>query len=121
MYELTQTMRDRIAEAIRGQSYSYTCESELQEAIAEVLSSCSIPFNREHRITAADRPDFTVEGIAIEIKVEGSLTSVTRQLHRYAQLPGVDEIILVTDKAKHRAVPREMNKKTVNVIYLNPL
>ncbi len=114
-------MRERIIKELMSRRFEYQCEDDLQQAIASVLSDCSIPFVREHRMNAKDRPDFTVEKIAVEVKIEGSVTAVTRQLHRYAQLDEVDEVVLVTSRSKHRSVPREMNGKPVSVVYLNPL
>jgi len=114
-------MRTKLVEAILAQRYQYTCEDELQRAIASVLSDSSIPHVREYRLTEKDRLDFMVEGIVIEVKVDGSTTAVIRQLHRYAQHPEVKEIVLVTDRARHRSIPREMNGKPVTVAYLNPL
>ena len=112
---------DRLGEVLGQHRYSFTCENELQIALASVLTDSSIPFEREKRLTARDRPDFQVGTTAIEVKVGGSLTEVTRQLHRYAQLQEVESILLVTSKARHRAVPRQMNGKRVEVLYLNPL
>lgn len=62
-----------------------------------------------------------VEGTGIEVKIKGSLTEVTRQVHRYAQSEQVESLILITARGSHRGLPREMNGKRVIVIYLNPL
>jgi hypothetical protein len=39
--------------------------------------------------------------VAIEIKIDGSCSEVTRQIHRYSQHPDVEEILLITTCAKH--------------------
>lgn len=111
---------DELVKAIGSNRYNFSCEEELQQAVASVLTDSSIQFDREHRIES-DRLDFRVGGIAIEIKVDGSLTEVTRQLHRYAQREEIKSLLLVTSKSRHRAIPREMNGKMVEVLYLNPL
>jgi hypothetical protein len=57
-------------------------------------------------------------GIAVEVKVAGSVSAVTRQLLRYAYYPEVTELALVTTKVQHRQVPSLMSGKTVRVIHL---
>ena len=114
-------MIEKVTAAISSRGFQYTCEDELQQAIASVLTDCSIPFDRESRMTKSDRPDFRLGDIALEVKVDGSRSEVMRQLHRYAQIPEVSVVILVTDKNRHRGMPRTMNGKDVHVIYLNPL
>jgi len=72
----------------------------------------------EVRLTAADRIDFMVGRIGIELKIKGSLSDVTRQLHRYAQSPDVDALLLVTTRMKLRHMPPTMNGKPVLVAVL---
>ena len=110
-----------LAQTIAGQRYNFGCEDDLQIAIASVLSNSSIPFSREYKLTATDRPDFLVGKVAIEVKVDGSAVALTRQVHRYAQSKEVDAVLVVTSRSRHRNIPREMNGKPVRVLYLNPL
>ena len=114
-------MLETVAEAIGCRRYNYSCEAELQTAIASVLSDCSIPFSQEHRLNQKDRLDLKVEGLAIEVKVGGSLTDLMRQVHRYAQSEEITAVLVVTSRSKHRSLPTEMNGKPVRVLYLNPL
>lgn len=66
-----------------------------------------------------DRVDFLVpKGIAIEVKVGGGLAEVTRQLHRYAQHAQVSALVLVTTRALHLGVPRQLNGKPVDVVHV---
>lgn len=114
-------MRDRLCEVIAGYQYSYTCEDELQRAIASVLTDSGIPHQREFPLNKRDKIDFLVGRIGIEVKIKEGLTAVTRQVHRYAQSDLIDSLILVTAKASHRGLPREMSGKPVSVVYLSPL
>lgn len=108
----------RIQQALAPVRIRYACEKDLQIGIAETLTAAGVPFEREVYLNAKDRVDFRVAKVGVEVKTEGSVTQVTRQLHRYAQSSEVEAIVLVTDKAKHRAVPRKMNGKTVEVIWI---
>ena len=110
-----------IAAVLRQNRFVTQCEDELQQAIASVLTSSSIGFSREKSLSREDRPDFLAGRVALEVKVDGSLTQVTRQVHRYVQSEDVDGVLVVTTKQRHRALPREMNRKPVRVLYLNPL
>lgn len=56
--------------------------------------------------------------IGIEIKVDGSVASVTRQLWRYAKRDEVDELILVTTRSKHREIVGPILGKELYVVHL---
>jgi hypothetical protein len=76
-------------------------------------------FKREVRLTPQDRPDFMVCGsTAIEVKTQGSLNAVLRQLQRYAQHERVTSILLVTNKARLSQVPKTLSGKPVAVAVL---
>ena len=103
--------------------FDRTCEMRLQEGVALVLGTMGLTgtLEKEHRLTESERVDFYVSRVAIELKVKGSLSAVTRQLMRYATSPEVDCIILVTTQAKHRRMPPTLNEKPVLICYLSPL
>lgn len=56
--------------------------------------------------------------IAIEVKVDGSLAALTRQLHRYAQHDEVAALVAVSPRARHTAIPREISGKPVRMVSL---
>lgn len=109
---------DDLTDHLRRHTYRFTCEKELHRAISTVLDRAQISYRYEDSLTKRDRPDFTVGPIAIEVKVDGSLSSVTMQLHRYARLPDVEALVLVTSKAKHAALPRTMAGKPVRIVHV---
>lgn len=93
-------------------------EADLQRAIAHVFDGEGITFEREVTLSEGDRVDFLVGTIGVELKVDGSLSSVTRQLHRYAASPLVSELLLVTTRMRHRNMPGSFNGKAITVVHL---
>jgi hypothetical protein len=88
-------------------------EALLQAGIEEVLQNAQVPFLREHRLSPQDRPDFMVGGVAIEVKIDQGWRAVLRQLSRYAAHPEVKEILLVTARMQHGAVPESIQGKPI--------
>jgi hypothetical protein len=132
----TLDLAARVARALAARSFLFSTEDELQRGLAIVFTAEEMAFERERRLTPQDRADFILwEGekvgpveevppaavpmprwLALEVKVDGSLSAVTRQLHRYAQHPQVDALLLVTTRAQHLRLHGEtMNGKPVRV------
>lgn len=100
--------------------YQFTvqCEAALQAAIEKMLLAEGIAFDREKHIGEEDRPDFLVGDVAIEVKVDGSWTQVSRQLQRYLRHSSVQTVILVTTRANHTKVPRAIGAKRIHIVPL---
>lgn len=113
-----------LAMLLLGHRFRFSSEVQLQESIAEVLTTNDIKYEREYQLTRADRLDFLVQGtaslggIVIETKIDGSLSELTRQVHRYAQHEAVDAILVVTNLSRLRNLPAEFNGKPIRVVYL---
>jgi hypothetical protein len=101
---------------LRSHRFNEATEALLQAGIADALSSCGVPFEREVRLSAADRIDFMVGSIGLECKIDGSLPAVIRQLHRYAQFERVTELVLLTTRVRLARVPDAMNGKALSVV-----
>lgn len=93
-------------------------ESEIQLALARALSMNGISHEREVRLSKSSRIDFLVGTIGIEVKVDGGISAVIRQLHRYAEFATVSELVLVSTRATLARVPTELNGKHVRVALL---
>jgi len=94
-------------------------EALLQEAIAKVFTQDGIAFEREVSIGGRERIDFLVDGVlGLEIKVDGSLSEITRQLHRYAQCERIRELVLATTRTRHRSLPDTLAGKPIHVLYI---
>lgn len=97
-------------------------EEELQEAVESALQEGGIHYARERTLGRSDRIDFLCEGgVGVEVKIQGSLSDLTRQLFRYAEHPGIERLVLVTTKARLRRLPRTVLGKPLEVVYLCPL
>jgi hypothetical protein len=114
----TLSKAETIAKAIYESKFHFNEEKDLQRGIAQVLTQLKFEFKAEVPLTRGDRLDFLVGDVAIEVKVDSSTSSVTRQLWRYAKLPEVNHLILVTTRSKHKNMPDEMNGKPLYVVYL---
>ena len=98
--------------------FRYRDEAQLQEGIARVLSDNHISFSREVSLTAQERIDFMVGAIGIEVKIHQPSSTVFRQLQRYARCDEVDHLVLVTALSKHAHLPKSINYKALDVIFL---
>jgi len=104
-------------------------ERELQDAIGRALVALALPAIREAPLTPQDRVDFLVGsfplallpacGVALEVKVGGSLADLTRQLFRYAESPRVLSLLVVTTRSRHRNLPSTIAGKPLVVLCLS--
>jgi len=107
-----------ITRALRAHRFRYDQETELQEGIGEVLRAAGIAYEREVSLGRGDRIDFVAGGVGIEVKRAGGLSAVTRQLHRYAQAPTLEALVLVTDRMQLTRLPDTLGGKPVAVVSL---
>lgn len=102
-------------------------ELGLQHAIERALVRAGVAYAREVELLGpagrlhGDRIDFLLGDVGLEVKVDGSRADVIRQLDRYAESDQVQHLLLVTTRAQHRAMPRELREKPLEVLYLCPL
>lgn len=107
-----QIARD-VMDTLRRFRMAQTTERELQNAIETVLQQEGFDFEREAELGPQDRPDFLLaDGVALEVKVLGTPSSVERQLRRYAEHASVHAVLLVTTRYNHRP-PAELEGKPV--------
>lgn len=124
---MTSRIPDSITQIITvltSHSYRASNEAVLQSALAKVLDKHHVMYERERRIGARDRIDFYVtascgQHVGIEVKVQGALSAVAMQLHRYAESPDVDTLILATTLNRLTAIPDEMVGKSVYAVRLS--
>lgn len=98
--------------------YHLDSEESIQLGIAAALQAGGIGFEREPRLSPTERPDFLVDGVAIEVKRHGALTPLLLQLSRYAELDGVREVLVVTARVQSTDVPSELHGKPLECLVL---
>ncbi len=89
-------------------------EKAAQLRIAEHLKENNISADREFYLSEKDIPDFFIDGILIEVKINYPSRKVYEQLDRYSKYDQVECIILIT--LKPIGLPKEINSKPVYVI-----
>jgi hypothetical protein len=85
---------NRLARDLGAMRYRYGSEIQLHDVLATVLTEAGFKFEREYRLDAHNRADFWLDGVVIEIKVDGSAGAALRQVDRYISLPQVQGVIL---------------------------
>lgn len=85
-----------LARMVGGFNYRYGNEVQLHEALAEVLTMAGYAFEREYVLDAKNRADFWLDGLVIEVKVDGALSEALRQVDRYIALPQVKGVLLAS-------------------------
>lgn len=109
-----------IADLVTQYSYRFASEAELQQAIGRVLEDYGLEVERERPVGPRDRLDLWLprSGIAIEVKVAGSLTTAMRQVERYLQLPEVSGVVLAAARSWGRRGPLSDLPKPFALCYL---
>lgn len=112
-----------VESTIKGTKFRFSSEKDLQDGLEKLFLMKPFIYSREVDLGVESRIDFLLDEdtsmpLGIEVKVDGSLSAVTRQLHRYAQSPKIGQLMLVTSKMQHDHMPREMNGKQIYVVHL---
>lgn len=89
-------------------------EAALQQSIEDTLAAAGHAYQREARLSPADRIDFLVGGVGIEAKARYPKRAIYRQLERYAAQPVIGSLILVTGTAM--GLPAEIGGKPVFIV-----
>lgn len=110
-----------VVESIRSLFYDrrliFNNEKQLQDEIAGLLDAARIQYSREYRIGQNSVLDFLLVATrtALEIKVKGATeASILRQLKRYADLPTINDIILICPRLFN--FPPTLSGKPVHVV-----
>ena len=94
-------------------------EKELQAGIESALRRGGWEFEREVRLSATDVVDFLVdETIGLEVKIGGTLSDLTRQLHRYALHERIGSLFVVVGQQRLARLPATLNEKPLGVLSL---
>ena len=89
-------MLERVVELLRSARIDLADEKQAQRDIETLLLGAGIKHVRECRLTAKDVPDFMIDSLCVEVKLQGSKKQIYRQLVRYAKHSLVERILLVS-------------------------
>jgi hypothetical protein len=106
-----------IMAALGRHGYMFSHEEQLQNAVALALEGAGIPFQREARLNEHDRIDFLVGTIGIEVKIDGSISALVRQLFRYAHNArgDIDSLVVVVGKLSLANLPVDIEGVQLHV------
>lgn len=107
-----------LATVLRGHRYRYGRETELHEALAEVLRRAGYGFEREVRLAPGDRIDLLVGDLGVEVKIKGGPSGVAEQLDRYLTHERVAGLLLVTDRVQLARIAPSLRGKPFRVVTL---
>jgi len=100
---------------LRKFRFNFTGEKELQRGLAKAFEGLSEPFIAEHKFSSQDIFDFywPAKHVIVEVKVDGTLSALTRQIHRYLQHEEVRGVLVVVSRPPLMNLPDTINKKPV--------
>ena len=113
----TPEVMAKASAAIAAFGYNFSTEEEFQTGLAKALASGGVEFRREVILSKRDRIDFMIEdGVGIEVKIDGSISALTRQIFRYAELPEINGLLVVVSANRLANLPTEINGKPVHSV-----
>lgn len=95
-------------------------EAYVQIAIQRLFTRERIQHGREVWLSKKDRIDFLVGTIGVEVKAQGGVGAVIRQLERYANCTGVSALVLVTTKSTLARIPTILCGKPAHAAVILP-
>ena len=102
----------QLADTLSRIRFRFTDEDSLQRGIGEVLRKKGYLFRREESLSARDRPDFLLDGgLAIEVKIGGSLPELLRQVARYTEHEEVRGILVMGSPVWLTRIPATLGGK----------
>ena len=83
-----------LANLLGGVRYRYGSEVQLHDVMARLLTEAGHSFEHEYRLDQHNRADFWLDGLVVEVKIDGSMGDALRQVGRYIGLPQVQGVLL---------------------------
>ena len=107
---------EHLLELLSRFKFNMSTENLLKNQIEDIFLRYKVPYLREHRLDNKNILDFYTNGIGIEVKIKGTAIATFNQCERYCQFEGVEQLLLITNKA--HGMPLEINGKPVQVLHL---
>ena len=87
---------DRLIRLIGSARVDLSTEAAAQRGLARLFESEGLPYEAEVTLSAADRIDFLLGRVGVEVKIGQPRRQILRQLERYAGSERLDELLLVS-------------------------
>lgn len=107
-----------VTRVIGSRRFRFANEKDLQAGIETALLEEGIRFEREVKLAKGDIIDFIVDDLGIEVKIDGPLTALTRQLARYARHERIAELLVVSSRNGLTNLPTSLGGKRLTTISL---
>lgn len=107
-----------LCDLLASHRYRIQDEASLQSGIEQVLRAAHHSFIRESVLDPANRPDFQLEGLAVEIKIKGSFAAFMRQARRYLEKPEIEALLVVGTPRWVPQVPAQFLGKPIYSVRL---
>ena len=106
---------EHLSATLSNYRFNFSNEKELQVGLAKVFEALEEPFTAEHRLSDSDIIDFYWPGkkVGVEVKIDHTLSGLTRQIHRYVQHDAILGLLVVTSKPRLTNMPEDMNNKPI--------
>jgi hypothetical protein len=85
-------------------AFRFNTEEELADGIELAFKEDGIVYEREVRLGERDRVDFMVGALAIEVKIKGGISPLTRQVARYVKHERVEAIMVCTSSRQYASL-----------------
>jgi hypothetical protein len=109
---------DRLIRLISSARVDLSTEAAAQNGLTRLFEAEGLPYEAEVRLSAADRIDFLIGRIGVEVKIGHPRRSILRQLERYAGSDRVDALLLVSS-APFPSSGFDLNGKPVHIVSLS--
>jgi len=106
---------EAIERALAAYRFAFSTEEDLQVGVAVALADAGLQFRREVVLSPKDRIDFLLsDATGLEIKLDGSISALTRQLHRYARFNEIAALAVVVTRTRLLNLPLEIAGKPLH-------
>jgi len=108
---------DIIFSKIRSYRINGNKESDYHAGMKRILDVANIRYVHEYILSDKDRIDFYLPDfqIGIEIKIDGSVEQVNRQMRKYADSDDIRTLFLYTTRNRHINVAPELGGKPIYI------
>jgi hypothetical protein len=87
---------ERLIRLIGSARVDLSTEAAAQRGLARLFEAEGVPYEAEVSLSAADRIDFLVGRVGVEVKIGQPRRQILRQLERYAGSDRLNELLLVS-------------------------